>query len=801
MQRRHATGISFLLGIGLILTGLAGIQRGLAQGQAHCFSETGFCIEGHLLTFWSANGGLPVFGYPTSSLRMETIEGRQLQVQWFERNRLELHPENQPPYDVLLGRLGADGLSQQGRDWQSFAKTAPQPGCRFFPETGHNVCGRILETWHANGLELGDQGGKGEGANLALFGLPLSDLQPETIEGHQLQVQWFERGRFEIHPENNSPFDVLLGLLGNEVTQAGGTPPPTASKPTSPPGISEKIAFQSKREGKDQIYLINPDGTGEQPLTHSPESATNPAWSADGTRILYASKQQSADLWDLYTINADGQGVRHLTTNPALDAWPSQAPNPTEAILFHSTRLDPVNRKNFEIFMMGDSEASLTNLSNNPATDIAPAWSPYGRVAFESNRLGNQWDIFVMERDGSGQRNLTSNSSSNGRPAWSPDGTKIAFNSNRNGAMDIYVMNADGTGVIQLTEQSGDNKHPSWSPDGAKLAFQSNRTGNYDIFVMNADGSAETQLTNNPADDTEPAWSPIAGTSGLPTRLPDPAQVPPVVQGPMGRIAFTLMLDGNNEIFVMNANGTGVVNVTHSPTDDYDPTWSPDGSKLAFTSKRNDNIDIYVVNADGSDLRRLTTDPANDTNADWSPDGSHIVFNAQRSSGNSVFSNADIYVMNADGSGQTNLTNSDSYEWRPAWSPDGSKIAFEAAREGDHDIYVMNADGSGQQRLTTDPGYDEMPDWSPDGSRIVFQTDREGKYEIYVMRADGSGQTNLSHDTGQDMHPVWSPDDKYIAFMSDRDGNEEIYVMNTDGTGQTNLTNSPIDERFPAWTR
>ena len=185
--------------------------------DSRCFPETGQCIAGRIREYWEQNGGLAVFGYPTTPLRVETIEGRQLQVQWFERNRLELHPENGRPYDVLLGRLGADRLAQQGRDWQSFPKTAPQADCRFFPETGHNVCGRILEAWHASGMELDGQDGKSEGENLALFGLPLSELQPETIEGRQLMVQWFERGRFELHPENSSPFDVLLGLLGNEV--------------------------------------------------------------------------------------------------------------------------------------------------------------------------------------------------------------------------------------------------------------------------------------------------------------------------------------------------------------------------------------------------------------------------------------------------------------------------------------------------------------------------------------------------------------------------------------------------------
>ena len=139
-------------------------------------------------------------------------------MQWFERNRLELHPENAPPYDVLLGRLGADRLTQQGRDWTRLPQGVPQAGCRYFPETGHAACGPLLNAWRANGLELDGQAGKNEGENLALFGLPLSEPQVETLsDGRQYIVQWFERARFELHPENAPPYNVLLGLLGNEI--------------------------------------------------------------------------------------------------------------------------------------------------------------------------------------------------------------------------------------------------------------------------------------------------------------------------------------------------------------------------------------------------------------------------------------------------------------------------------------------------------------------------------------------------------------------------------------------------------
>jgi hypothetical protein len=215
----------------LAVLGLAALTpAGAAQAQTgeRCFPETGFCISGRIREFWEQNGGLPVFGFPTGPQQEQLIEGKPFQVQWFERNRLELHPENQRPYDVLLGRLGADRLTQQGRDPFTFPKSQQQANCRYFPETQHNVCGDILAAWRANGLEFDGKRGKSEAESLALFGLPLSDPMTETLsDGKQYTVQWFERARFELHPENQPPYNVLFGLLGNEIRAGQQQPQPT----------------------------------------------------------------------------------------------------------------------------------------------------------------------------------------------------------------------------------------------------------------------------------------------------------------------------------------------------------------------------------------------------------------------------------------------------------------------------------------------------------------------------------------------------------------------------------------------
>jgi hypothetical protein len=228
---------SLLLAIVLLLSILPS-SSAQAQADERCFPETGHCISGRIREFWEENGGLPIFGLPLGPEQEEFVEGKQIQVQWFERNRLELHPENPRPYDVLLGRLGVDRLEMQGRDWQTFPKGESKDGCLFFEQSGHSVCPPFLDYWRSSGLEFDGVAGKSYEESLALFGLPIGEPQTETVEGKEYTVQWFERARFEYHPENQPPYDVLLGLLGADLyprQPATFIPPSAAPNPGPAP--------------------------------------------------------------------------------------------------------------------------------------------------------------------------------------------------------------------------------------------------------------------------------------------------------------------------------------------------------------------------------------------------------------------------------------------------------------------------------------------------------------------------------------------------------------------------------------
>ena len=290
----------------------------------------------------------------------------------------------------------------------------------------------------------------------------------------------------------------------------------------------------------------------------------------------------------------------------------------------------------------------------------------------------------------------------------------------------------------------------------------------------------------------------IGGRDALPADNEAIAPPTKVSAGPglSGAIAFHrgATFDGDFEIYVMNADGSKVTQVTHNAVNEFDPVWSPDGRQLAF-GRCDARCDGIVINADGSGERVLVRDGFPSA---WSPTGKQIAFASSRDG------DGEVFIMNANGSGVTQVTHNDFGDLPTAWSPNGKQILFVSDRDGNAELYVMNVDGTGVIRLTNNPADDggDRAGWSPDGRRIVFSSRRDGgDLDIFVMNADGSGVTQLTqNDFIEDDDPVWAPDGKHIAFHSTRDGDEEIFVMNLDGSGVTQLTfNEGVFDAVPSW--
>jgi WD40-like Beta Propeller Repeat len=238
---------------------------------------------------------------------------------------------------------------------------------------------------------------------------------------------------------------------------------------------------------------------------------------------------------------------------------------------------------------------------------------------------------------------------------------------------------------------------------------------------------------------------------------------------------------------------------------DQGATYSPDGTRIAFMNNYDGDYEICVMNADGTGVKQLTKNSAVDALPSWSPDGTKIAFTSNRDG------DFDIYVMNANGSDQTNITSDDpSYDDFPRWSPDGRWIAIETDRYGNGNLTVelITPDGRPQAGVGSVLYTTFFDSWSPDGKSLLVDSNSGGDFDIY--RYDITDKAPLqwdllqqpkvvSDDSAVEGAAIWSPDGKQIAFSSNRDGDFEIYVMNADGGPQRQLTHNNVDDIVLDW--
>jgi TolB protein len=270
---------------------------------------------------------------------------------------------------------------------------------------------------------------------------------------------------------------------------------------TGEPGVSStRIAFVADKGAEKELVVMDLDGAGLRPLTADRSIVLSPAWSPEGSLLLFTSYRESRQP-RIWVVPGAGGRPSLVSGRPGLNTTPSYSPDGRE-ILCTLTQ-----DGNAEIYRLDARGGAPQRLTSHRAIDTSPAWSPTGReIAFTSDR-GGAPQVYLMDRDGGSVRRLTYDVSHSDSPAWSPRGDRIAFVSRTGGGFDVWVARADGSGARPVVT-GGSNENPRWSPDGRHLVFSSDRGGGRALYVTSLDDRSPRRLDTGGLAAITPAWSP-----------------------------------------------------------------------------------------------------------------------------------------------------------------------------------------------------------------------------------------------------------------------------------------------------
>ena len=595
------------------------------------------------------------------------------------------------------------------------------------------------------------------------------------------------------------------------------------------PSISangERIAFKASKavssgppsfyhDYYSAIFVVNSDGTGLARLfpkpqildyEHLPEfqhTISDPFISANGAKIAFVSDSH------LYVINSDGTRLTQLSDS--IEGTPSISADGNKVAFYYTAG-------NYsELFIINSDGTELTKVVSIPMSPLNYYPDIFGsnsigdlRLSGDGNKIaftiGSQWlnimyELYVVNSDGTGLTNLCHNVT--GTPSISHDGDKIAFISyGSDGRYSINVINSDGSDPAQLSSNAENYIGPWISGDGRKIVFSYGLE--YGTFITELGKQSETPEPT-PTSVQNSQWSTMQILS-----LPSTSVVNGLSMNADGRkIAFSAYnLNNENELFVVNSDGTGLIQLSGNIEEATGPSISGDGGKIAFISES----DLYLINSDGTDLTKLAPNVkllpyGYYYSPSISGDGSKVAVIVEVDEG---FPSSDLYVINSDGTGLTKL--SSDVMSTPSISWDGGKIAFThyvTFSDELEEIYVVNSDGTGLTQLTSKIGaFPQVtgPVISGDGSKVAVtvQKDRwdlNSYTEVLVVNSDGTGLKQLTSNTWNDYVCSMSYDGSKIAFVSGSGGNSEICVINSDGTGLTQITENSLEDSSPSISR
>ena len=405
------------------------------------------------------------------------------------------------------------------------------------------------------------------------------------------------------------------------------------------------------------------------------------------------------------------------------------------------------------------------------------------KIVFVSERQGTP-EVFLVEgldgRPVQLTRDLFASS-----PSISPDGTEVVFVSAPPAhAANILKLNIAKRRIEQLTHNAKQDiryENLDWSPDGQKILF---------IMVTDKPEDSRTDLC---VMDTERHHTQHIVRPDPPTRISQPSWAPD-----SNHILYYQDTRDSSGIFIIDANGNHVINISQNRNSVLLLAWSPKRAQIGYLDAIVTKppplhpLQIYMMDLTKENVTALTSRGDEDRiPLAWHPDGQKILFVTV---GQDAFN---ISVMDKNGENIINLTQTPGIEMYASWSPDGGQIVFDReVGEDEIAIFIMEADGQNPQRLTFQPGRNSTPSWSPDGTKIAFLSYRNREFRIYTMDTNGQNVQQVTHHQRVfDGPPIWSPDGRWLAFMSTDDQGWGLYVTDPQGHNENLIVHSiPIHQ-------
>lgn len=281
-------------------------------------------------------------------------------------------------------------------------------------------------------------------------------------------------GRVAFSSDRGRNVDLyLLDLPAGRPRRLTSSPAADFSPTWAPDG--RRLAFRSDRDGNDEVYVMHADGSRQRNLTRNPASDYSPAWSPDGRRIAFATTRADPTGNDLWLMDPDGAHPRPLVRQDGIDEYPVWSPDGSR-LAFNCTlgRVLPSQVGDFEVCVVNADGSGLRRITDAPGISAAHGWSPDGRrIVFDSSRdqdpdgVSSCGDLYLMDADGSHPTRLTNGPARDCEPSFTPDGRHILFSSDRadpGGDHDLYAMNPDGSAVTRLTHAPSEEQEPAFTP-------------------------------------------------------------------------------------------------------------------------------------------------------------------------------------------------------------------------------------------------------------------------------------------------------------------------------------------------